>query len=119
MAGGTLVTLCRGTVCVPFRLDSVKHRKTKDGTFIDASALGDALNFSIGMKNGAVRIIPGAGPAEGRLTVPAYHDKWGARRGFRRGQTLPDIPLYDLKGSEVRFSSFLGKKYIIYVWASW
>lgn len=43
----------------------------------------------------------------------------GAGRGFGVGQTVPDIPLVDLQGKEVRFSEFLGKRYIIYCWASW
>ena len=51
--------------------------------------------------------------------VPSYNAEWGEGRGFRPGQTLPDIPLTDMQGREVRFSQFLGKRYIIYCWASW
>ena len=40
-------------------------------------------------------------------------------RGFETGQTLPDIALVDLEGKEVRFSDFLGKRYVLYGWASW
>ena len=40
-------------------------------------------------------------------------------RGFEPGQTLPDIALVDLDGKEVRFSDFLGKRYVLYGWASW
>ena len=43
---------------------------------------------------------------------------WPKDRGFNVGQTVPDIPLYDMKGNEVRFSRYLGKQYILYVWAS-
>ncbi|MEM9283590.1 MAG: hypothetical protein AAGA96_17345 [Verrucomicrobiota bacterium] len=50
---------------------------------------------------------------------PAYHAEWGPDRGFEPGQTVPDIPLIDLDGNEVRFDAFLGKRYIIYGWASW
>ncbi|MEM7599854.1 MAG: hypothetical protein AAF357_00385 [Verrucomicrobiota bacterium] len=50
---------------------------------------------------------------------PAYHAEWGPGRGFNPGQTLPDIPLIDLDGEEVRFDRFLGKRYILYGWASW
>lgn len=50
---------------------------------------------------------------------PAYNAEWGKGRGFEVGQTLPDIPLYDLNGKEVRFSKFLGKQCIVYAWASW
>ena len=40
-------------------------------------------------------------------------------RGFDIGNTLPDIPLVDLDGVEVRFSEFLGQQYVLYGWASW
>lgn len=40
-------------------------------------------------------------------------------RGFEIGQTLPDIPLLNLEGEEVRFSEFLGQQYVLYGWASW
>ena len=58
-----------------------------------------------------------ADSAAGQL--PAYHATWENNRGFQVGQTLPDIPLFDMQGREVRFSNFLGKKYILYCWASW
>ena len=48
-----------------------------------------------------------------------FNVDWGPGRGFRTGDTLPDIPLIDLQGNEVRFSRFLGKRYILYCWASW
>jgi len=51
--------------------------------------------------------------------VPAYNADWGPRRGFRQGDTVPDLPFVDLDGNEVRFSQFLGKRYILYCRASW
>ena len=51
--------------------------------------------------------------------APGYNAQWGRGRGFRKGDTLPDIPLVDVAGNEVRFSQFLGKRYILYCWASW
>lgn len=51
--------------------------------------------------------------------VPAYNADWGPRRGFRQGDTVPDLPIVDLDGNEVRFSQFLGKRYILYCRASW
>lgn len=48
-----------------------------------------------------------------------YNSPWPKGRGFEVGQTVPDIPLYDMQGNEVRFSSYLGKQYILYCWASW
>ncbi len=44
---------------------------------------------------------------------------WPQGRGFAVGDTIPDIPLVDLEGNEVRFSKFLGKRYVLYCWASW
>ncbi|MGF1581816.1 MAG: TlpA family protein disulfide reductase [Gemmataceae bacterium] len=58
-------------------------------------------------------------PTKSDQRDPAYNAEWGQGRGFRVGQTLPDIPLYDLDGKEVRFSKYLGKQYIVYAWASW
>lgn len=45
--------------------------------------------------------------------------KFPKGRGFKVGETLPDIPLYDMDGKEVCFSKYLGKQYILYCWASW
>ena len=48
-----------------------------------------------------------------------YAQTWPEGRGFEVGNTIPDIPLVDLEGNEVRFSKFLGKRYVLYCWASW
>ena len=117
LAGGRMLAFCHGQVCVPLRLGKVEHRKVEGELYVDAAALGRAMRFALERKGDSVHIRPEAGAAAPALR--AYHEKWGGGRGFRKGQTLPDIPLYDLKGNEVRFSSFLGKRYIIYVWASW
>lgn len=52
-------------------------------------------------------------------SVPDYNAPWPRERGFKVGQTVPDIPFYDMNGNEVRFSKFLGKRYVLYCWASW
>ncbi len=58
--------------------------------------------------------------ADGReVAAGSYNKPWGENRGFAVGQTLPDIPLIDLDGNEVRFSAFLGKRYVLFCWASW
>ncbi|KKL50966.1 hypothetical protein LCGC14_2300210 [marine sediment metagenome] len=116
---GKLAIVCTKDVCVPLRLDKLTHRAGEKGLLVDGEALGQALGFSIEAKGKSVLIRPGVQPAGGKGDVPAYNAAWGAKRGFGKGQTLPDIPLYDLQGREVRFSAFLGKRYIIYVWASW
>jgi hypothetical protein len=64
-------------------------------------------------------VFPSALSAAEPAEVPAYNAPWPKGRGFGVGQTVPDIPLINLKGEEVRFSRFLGKQYIVYCWASW
>ena len=113
-----LGTFCRDTGCIPLRLANLKTKTTDGRLFIDATAIGAALGFRIKRKNGELLLSPAKDKgADGDL--PAYNAAWGKGRGFRVGQTLPDIPLTDLNGDEVRFSKFLGKRYIIYCWASW
>ena len=58
--------------------------------------------------------------AEALAAIPYdYTSDWPEGRGFGIGNTVPDIPLVDLEGNEVRFSKFLGKRYVLYCWASW
>ncbi len=64
--------------------------------------------------------ISNSSPEEAQpASPPGITTQWPKGRGFGVGQTVPDIPLYDMKGNEVRFSRYLGKQYILYVWASW
>lgn len=71
----------------------------------------------------AVMIATAAGAdalTDARSDTPdSYNKPWPENRGFAVGQTLPDIPLIDLDGNEVRFSAFLGKRYVLFCWASW
>ena len=72
--------------------------------------------LALTLLGGGVPSPPSAAePAE----APAYNAPWPVDRGFGLGQTVPDIPLIDLEGKEVRFGRFLGKQYVIYCWASW
>lgn len=32
---------------------------------------------------------------------------------------MPELNLTDINGGEIQFSRYAGKKYIIYMWASW
>lgn len=48
-----------------------------------------------------------------------YGQAWPEGRGFKVGDTVPDIPLTDMDGKEVRLSEYLGKRYVLYCWASW
>jgi len=120
---GKLLTLCRTEddgICIPIQLDKVAHRKTDDGLLVDVDAVARALRIEF-RPTGKGMFVIGTdvsqdAPDDEEL---AYNADWGPGRGFRVGQTVPDIPLTDLDGNEVRFSEFLGKRYIIYCWASW
>lgn len=119
---GKLLVLCKGGddgLCVPVHIGKLTTRKTPEGLFVEATALAEALRFEIVKTGDAVTLRPQRKASNADPDLPAYNAEWGPGRGFRVGKTLPDIPLYDLQGNEVRFSRFLGKQYIIYCWASW
>lgn len=118
---GKLLIICRAGdagVCIPIRLEALETARTESGLFVDARALSKALRFRIVEEDDQVTLVADKVAAEDD-DLPAYNANWGAGRGLRVGQTLPDIPLYDLEGHEVRFSQFLGKQCLIYCWASW
>ena len=118
-----MIALCRdgkNGLCVPLRLEGVATLAGPDGLYVDAAALAPALSFSVGQRGGTVVLRPLATGGPAGLPAPtAYNRAWGKGRGFDVGQTVPDIPLYDMTGRERRLSDFLGKQYIIYCWASW
>lgn len=118
---GKLLTLCAegaDSACIPFRLETLANSGTEDDLFLEAAALGRALRFTTHMAGDRITLQP-ARTNGSHGGVPAYHADWGESRGFEVGQTVPDIPLYDLDGREVRFSRFLGQQYILYCWSSW
>ena len=109
---------CKNDRCVPVPLGKTAH-EIKDGVlWIDAAALGRALGFTVRSPKGRTELSV-AKPQGAIAAIRPYHADWGPGRGFKTGQTLPDIPLVDMQGKEVRFCQFLGKRYIIYGWASW
>ena len=120
---GKLITLCQGGddgFCVPIRLNTVSF-KTVDGTlYVEEAAILKAMRAeAVDAGETTVRLRGQNAASEPVAEMLAYNAAWGEGRGFRPGSTLPDIPLMDLEGREVRFSQFLGKKYMIYCWASW
>ena len=122
VADGQMLTLCRdgdNGLCIPVRLPNVTSLQSDTALFVDAKALARPLRFRVLDLGGIVTLAPVAGAAIDNQEIPAYNASWGKGRGFRPGQTLPDIPLMDLQGREVRFCRYLGKQYIIYCWASW
>lgn len=119
-----LVTFCRdkdGGFCIPIRLAADNHRREGEQLLVAAGAVSQALRFRVVEIGGRVTIAPiPETPAEDvQIAAPGYNARWGKGRGFSKGETLPDIPLVDVAGNEVRFSKFLGKRYILYCWASW
>ncbi len=118
-----LATFCEtreGGVCIPVRLTDSNHRGVGDETVVIAGVLTNALSIRLEDLGKQVSIMKNGSLPKSRIPdVPGYNATWGKDRGFGKGQTLPDIPLVDLNGSEVRFSQFLGKRYILYCWASW
>ena len=119
-----LLTFCKTgehEICIPVRLAAENHRIVAGEYLIDAELLGRALDFQVRDKDGAISITRTSQGVDrtAREPSPAYNADWGRGRGFRPGDTLPDIPLLNLDGDEVRFSAFLGKRYILYCWASW
>lgn len=122
VSGGRLLTFCRtgeDALCIPVPLRDAVSWGKGDSLFVEASPLARALRLEIDARKSDIVIRPRSGNRDKKYEVSAFNADWGAGRGFRSGQTLPDIPLMDMDGREVRFSHFLGKRYIIYCWASW
>lgn len=122
VAENRLLTLCRDGghgICVPVQLGPIASARTDAGLFVDADVLAKPMRFRVEDRQAGVTLVPVSEGAPEAVDVPGYNVAWGPGRGFRVGQTLPDIPLIDLEGHETRFSSFLGKQTIIYCWASW
>jgi hypothetical protein len=119
---GKLLTFCQTgdeEFCVPVSLRNVVTVGKGDDLFVEAAVVARALRLEIEDRKGVVTIRRSTAKRSDEDDIPAFNAAWAEGRGFRAGQTLPDIPLMDMDGQEVRFSQFLGKRYIIYCWASW
>lgn len=122
VSNGRLLTFCRSgdeELCIPVSLRDVQTTGEGELLFVDANVLARALRLEIDNRKTPIAIRPASGKRDVESDIPAFNADWGEGRGFRSGQTLPDIPLMDMQGREVRLSQFLGKRYIIYCWASW
>lgn len=120
LQNGQLLTFCRqgpGGVCIPVRLSASNHRETAGDLYLSTQIVSSALNVRATVEGDFAQLESLPVPPSNDL--PSYNAAWGKGRGFGVGDTLPDIPLVDMAGNEVRFSKFLGKKYILYCWASW
>lgn len=120
---GKLITFCRDRdegFCIPMRLTEKMYRGRGNELMLAADVVGTALRFQAAEVGGKITVKQLAGtPADAKTETRGYNADWGPGRGFRKGDTLPDIPLVDMNGDEVRFSAYLGKRYILYCWASW
>lgn len=115
-----LATYCSDgpqAICIPVQLNAANFLQADGRNYLSVAALESALSVTITVDGdrASVSVEPGERPA----ADPGYNADWPAGRGFQPGDTVPDIPLTVIDGREVRFSEFLGKRYILYCWASW
>jgi len=118
-----LAVFCRNGengFCIPVQLKPGNHRGAEP-LLVAADVLATALSLRVHEMGGKITIArqPRSAARSVAESATGYNAEWGRGRGFQPGQTLPDIPLTNMEGREVRFSEFLGKRYIIYCWASW
>ena len=116
-----LATFCSAgeqAICIPVQLDSANFQQADGRDYLAVSAIESALPVTITIDGdrASVSVEPGEDLAAADI---GYNADWPPGRGFRPGETVPDIPLTVIDGREVRFSEFLGKRYILYCWASW
>ncbi len=118
---GELATFCSvgDGVCIPIRITPENSHASDGGLLIAADIVGKSLNVKVTHEENIVRVTKLPQTTDKVKNITAYNAAWGQGRGFQQGQTLPDIPLIDMDGQEVRFSKYLGKRYVLYCWASW
>jgi hypothetical protein len=116
---GTFCSRMPPATCIPVRLNSQNHVRKSGTVFVRVTDLQTALSIKVEFADEKLTVRRRTSEASDEGASPTYHATWGKDRGFDVGQTVPDIPLLDMQGKEVRFSRFLGKRYILYCWASW
>jgi len=119
-----LLTFCRegdAGYCIPVQLNPANHRVVDETLMLDAALVSRALSCRFNANDNEITVVKlgNSRQAESEFDVASYNATWPVGRGFRDGETLPNIPLVDLQGDEIRFSQFLGTRYILYCWASW
>jgi peroxiredoxin len=125
VAAGDLAVVCRGTICVPLRIEAGgKAIRVGRGLFVEASALARALSYELqwlpDRRLLSFRSMPreAAGPAAAAL--PA-----GLEPSEQAGRLVAGLPALDfnlprLDGpGTVPLSSFRGQRVLVHCWASW
>ena len=114
------VSVCVGDLCVIARLDGTDPRflQTDRGVYAAVGALPELLSAHFGWKadEGASDADENASESAG---VPTLAPGAAPSRSIQPGDVVPEIALPNLAGELVPLSSFLGKKLVLYTWASW
>lgn len=116
-----MLTFCSAgpeAICIPLRLTDTNSLRKKDAIFLQQSTVESILSVSVSVNGNSAIATPQKAASPVDLTE-GYNSAWAKGRGFNLGETVPDIPLVGMEGEEVRFSEYLGKRYILYCWASW
>lgn len=119
-----LATYCsvgEDAICIPLQLNTDNYLLQAETSYLSIDLVEEALSVTIAVdgKTAVVSVEADGTPTDKASSVAGYNADWPEGRGFRPGNTVPDIPLTVVDGREVRFSEFLGKRYILYCWASW
>ena len=120
---GKLATFCSAgpdALCIPVRLSESNHRIAADDVFLLLTDAKSILSIDVNVNAGSALVTRSSSATMPATTASGgFNSPWPEGRGFSIGQTVPDIPLIDMNGNEVRFGNYLGKRYILYCWASW
>ena len=117
-----LATYCSAgeqPLCIPVPLNDANFVNDGQRAYLSVDAIRAALSVTLTIDGDRATIKERPQDAQAAVQQTGYNADWPTGRGFRPGDTVPDIPLTRIDGREVRFSEFLGKRYILYCWASW
>jgi len=107
--GEGMVGLCKGDLCVPVQLDNEEDARRDSGVLM---INGDLIAATLNLK------------AEWLIMGKALHfvplDPLMPDEALKVGDVVPDFALPSIAdGKMVSFSSFRGKRVLLFLWASW